>query len=336
MADITLCAVLSADAVPGLTRAFAADAAVFAVAEAGLCAVLWRMPKPIFGASRRDIAELLVRAQQILEAAQKAGPILAAAAGQRFPSEAEARAFLQVNAPMLAQALEVHGGLRQQQVTIRWDPPSAIMRFRERPAVGEALEAVQRERTRAAGEALQAAMEGLKAELAAGFHAELKTAAAEILELPIEGPDVLMSVAVAIAPGGEGAFEAALARIDAVWTEGLQIKCVGPLPAISFAAVTIDRVGDERLAEARNRLGVAAGASSEEVEQAFRAVVKASHPDVGGQADGAEANAILEARDLLVRMASLMRQAAPQQAAGHIAQAGIAKLQRDGVAQRAA
>jgi len=331
MAEITLSAVLPADAVPGLTRAFAQDKTVFAVAEEGLCALLWRPASGfLLGAGKRLLAEQLVKAQQILEAAQQAGPILGAAAGQKFADDTQARRFLELNAAALREALAAYGHLRQQQVIVRWDPQGALTRFKENAEVAAALEAVSRDRSPAAGAMLQTAMEGRKADLAQAFRAFLADAASDLLDLPIEGPDMLLNVAAAIAPGGEAAFDAALERIDAVWTEGLTIKAIGPLPAVSFAAVTIDRVEGERLEMARRRLGVADSASLEEVEAAFRVLLKSAHPDVGGDADGARA--LVDARDLLVRLASLRRPIAPEEAA----RSGLVRLQRDGSAQRAA
>lgn len=331
MAEITLSAVLAADAVPGLTRVFAQDKSVFAVAEAGLCAVLWRAGGSLIpGAARRQSAERLFKAQRILEAAQQAGPILGAAAGQHFPDETGARRFLALNADELQMALARFGRLRQQQVIVRWDPQGAMQRFQEQAGVAAALEALARERSSATSLLLQTAMAGCKSDMASAFRTYLQEACDDLLELPLEGPDMLLNVAVAIAPGGETAFEEAMRRIAATWAEGLKVQAIGPLPPISFAAVTIERVESDRLAQARRRLGVGEWASPEEIEQAFRRLMKTAHPDAGGDAD--RARALVEARDLLLRMASLRRIATPDDTA----RSGLARLQRDGAVQRAA
>lgn len=333
MADVTLCAVLDAAVIPELTRAFAADPAVFAVAEAGLCAVLWRQPGGgalLGSASRKQLGEMLVQSQQILEQAQQAGPILAAAAGQRFAGEEEARRFLEVNAEALRQGLREFGALRQHQVTVSWNPTGAMLHFRKAAAVAEALQAVAKDPGPAAGALLARAMEGQKARLAEGFRAELAGAAADLIALPVDDPDMLLNVVVAVIPGGGDSLDRALERIDAVWSEGLAVRCVGPLPVISFAAVSIDRVEQDRIESARRRLGVADAASLEEVETAFRAVLKSSHPDQGGR--GEDARSLVDARDLLVRLAALQRQLAPRE----LARAGLALLRREGSGRNAA
>lgn len=332
MAELTLCAVLESAVIPELTRAFGADGAVSALAEGGLCAVVWRQPMGggLLGASRRQVGEMLVQAQQILEQAQQAGPILAAAAGQRFADEETVRRFLSLNTEALRQGLKEFGQLRQHQVTVSWNPTGAMLHFRKAAAVAEALQAVAKDPGPMAGALLQKAMEGQKALLAEGFRAELAAATTDVIELPVDDPDMLLNVVAAIAPGGGEALDRALERIDAVWSDGLQVRSVGPLPAISFAAVSIDRIEPDRVESARRRLGVADAASLEEVETAFRAVLKSAHPDQGGKAE--EARALVDARDLLVRLAALQRQLAPRE----LARAGLALLRREGSSRHGA
>lgn len=331
MAELTLCAVLESAVIPELTRVFAADGAVSAIAEGGLCAVVWRQPMGgLLGASRKQIGEMLVQSQQILEQAQQAGPILAAAAGQRFADEEAVRRFLSLNAESLRHGLKEFGQLRQHQITVTWNPTGAMLHFRKAAAVAEALQALAKDPGPTAGAVLQKAMEGQKALLAEGFRAEIAAAAADCIELPIDDPDMLLNVVAAIVPGGGEALDRALEKIDAVWSDGLRVRCVGPLPAISFASVSIERIEPDRIESARRRLGVADAASLEEVETAFRAVLKSAHPDQGGKAE--EARALVDARDLLVRLAALQRQLAPRE----LAKAGLALLRREGSSRHGA
>jgi hypothetical protein len=119
---------------------------------------------------------------------------------------------------------------------------------------------------------------------------------------------------------GLARLEAALAEVDALWPEGLRIRLIGPTPAISFCALSVDRPGRGALTAARRRLGLDDGPLDRAaVRAAFRRAAMAGRSDRAPGADGVAAE--------LRAAAALLGWAAE-------AQAGLALAGLDGPAPR--
>ncbi|MEM9725560.1 MAG: hypothetical protein AAF909_08875, partial [Pseudomonadota bacterium] len=93
---------------------------------------------------------------------------------------------------------------------------------------------------------------------------------------------------------------------------GLRIRLIGPGPATSFAAVTVDAPDPQAVAEAAAALGVETAAEPEAVAAAYRAAMKTAHPDVARHAAqrAAETAPLADPRQLSAANALLKRVAA--------------------------
>lgn len=304
------------------------------VVEAGLTAIVWRDGASLAAKIGRAFAgKALVRFQQILETLQTLGPILPAAPGVTFEDMQAARRFLAANAQSLRAGLDQYGPMRQLQITIAWNPELALKRHLHEPELAEARQIIAVEGLRRAGKAIQSGMEAVRARLAAEFESRLAAVSVERIQLPGDANTVLNLVVAA--PGEKlGEVEMAVEAIDATWPDGLKIKIIGPLPTVSFASVAADKADESAVSRARQRLGLEPEDGAEAIREAFRKIVRQTHPDLGG--DAGQQREIVDARALLARVEAA---AAALQAAGHDpseAPVPIARLRREGDKEMAA
>lgn len=284
------------------------DGAAIEVACAdGLGAVLTKpSPKPSFFARLKgDIAPLvsgLVDRQRLLEHLLSAGDVLPAEPGQSM-SVPTAAAFLGHNIEFLRQAqLDLEGQV-QFQLTVAWDPAAALRHFADQLPQNAGQGAL----------GLAKAAETLRQTIADRFLGILDKAVVDRIAMPEEGAATIVNTVLLVRRSGLAALDLSLEEIDAFWSEGLQLKLVGPLPPLSFALLVGEAFGPAEQASARAMLGmsgpVPAGANpafgaaemADEIDRAFRKQVMSAHPDRGGA--GVDLAALGHARDLLKRSA---------------------------------
>jgi hypothetical protein len=270
--------------------------ALSVVHAADLTAVLWpavARRSLLRALSRTAVVERLRLRQVLLERLLDIAQVLPALPGATMTGEEAAR-MLRCNAALVRQAAQTLGARMQYQVTVSWSPAAALARFRDAPELAPAG------RGDPAGAALRTAegAERLRMRLGAAFRADLAAATEDHLGLPCVGPETLVNTAVLLSRSGVPALESALERIDAVWTDGLSIRMVGPLPPVSFASLRIERIPCARLRTAAAALGL--DDPAQDPEPAFRRAVLRLHPDVSGGLDVAGISALQDARRLLV------------------------------------
>jgi hypothetical protein len=117
--------------------------------------------------------------------------------------------------------------------------------------------------------------------LAAGLRARiadrLAATGAETVGLPVAA-DVLSNTAVLITRAQEAAFDAAVEDVDAIWTEGFAIRVIGPLPAVSFASLAIERVERNAIRAAQAAFGLTAAFDAAELKAARRTILMGAEP----------------------------------------------------------
>jgi hypothetical protein len=287
-----------------------AGVAIRTVAAGGLVALLapgdWRERFCLFG--RRRALQAIVLSERMLEEVARLGPILPARPGTLLADEAEAVALLIDHGPRLARALAAHGNDAQYQVTITWDPQATLAAQRGHPELAAAGAAAAAGAIIRAGSIIQGFMAAQKAALAGEILARLRGSAKDIIALPVDHVDMLANVAVLVAPDGAPQLEQTLAELDGELAGDNRIRLIGPLPPASFAAISIERPNPRRVAAARCVLGVGSDIGSEDLRRAYLTVVRATHPDVAGDAADADGlGAATAAFRLLARVSEIPR-----------------------------
>lgn len=259
------------------------------VTSLGLAAVLAPMPKPGFFLFQRQRAlRELVELQRILEALAAAGPLLAARPSTRVEDEAEALELISGNAAQLRAALQDYGSARQFQITVRWDAVAMVAGIKDRAEVVAALARAALQGRMVAGKMLQDIMITEREKLAHEIRARLSLVAREMVAMPQDGDACVANLVVLIAADAEAGLDAALAELDRLLPGDSRIRCVGPLPALSFAAVSLERIDPDRIDAAQRLLRVGHRLTSESVRTAWRAYARTHHPDAGCSADSGE------------------------------------------------
>ena len=211
---------------------------------------LWLGPRDGLRArmAPRHLARAAAARARRLETLLAWGPMLPALAGQRLDARG-AIDFVRANRPALDRLLARIGDRVQVQVSVAWDPAKAPGRF------GHDLDRARRD-------------------LAARIGARLEQAADEVLPLPV-APDGLLNRALLLPRTRLLALDAAVEEVDAIWTEGLAIRQIGPMPPVSFVSLALRRVAGRDVAAARARLGLTGAADDGAIEAARKALLRA-------------------------------------------------------------
>ncbi len=195
---------------------------------------------PGFGLKARRGAALrhAARRQAWLEALIPSGPVLPVRPGTAFGPAA-----LTAHAGTFRRWLDRLEDRVQLQLSVTWDHRAAPGHFAAEPEL--------------AGKAGDDGLDRLAARLGATMQAELAGLELDAIAMPLAETGMLLNRVVLIEAGAEPALEAAVARMDAIWPEGLRLRLVGPSPAVSFALLGMRALPLSRLAAAAETLGLA-------------------------------------------------------------------------------
>jgi hypothetical protein len=201
-------------------------------------------------ATRRGAVRLAADRQAWLERLMPLGTVLPVLPRQPV-TRADAAAMMDANAELARRELRRLEGLVQYQITLTFDADAACTHFLETDAgFGRAV-----------------TVETVAPALGARLHDALSAVATEIRELP-RADTLAANFVVLVRHDDLPRLEEAVARIDALWPDGLRFRLVGPSPALSFASVALRRAGRGELAAARTLLDLDAGADARAVATA--------------------------------------------------------------------
>ncbi len=265
----------------------------------GLAAVCATQRPPSLWRGRAHPLEKLLDVQRLIELAAAEGRFVAAAPDAEISGPAEALAALGEDLAPFVEILARFGLSREHQITVTWDARATLRVFAERDAPELAL-ARARGRDRF-GAAIADAMGAERRRLGDWALSLLHDAAEDLLALPTRDDDQILNAVALTARDGQARLDAALARIEAALPGEPRVRCVGPLPAMSFAVIELKRADEKALAQARRLLDVTPTASLDALKDAFRQLAKTAHPDAGG--DDMRFKALVEARSLLCAFA---------------------------------
>lgn len=259
------------------------------IAQDGLAAILAPTRRPRWP-SRRTLLVAAAERQARLEALMPRGTVLPSLPETRI-APAEVPTMLSANAPLLRRQLDALADRVQYQVTVGWDAAVAAATF--------------------------GASDTLAPELTARIEGLLTPVAEEIQPLPVDDKTLTNHVLL-IRADRDAALDAAVEAVDALWTEGLRIRQLGPAPAVSFASLGLVRLGPRAIAQALARLGLDVLPDPETLRRARHAALKAADP---------------EARPQVVRSAEILAAAArargPSLHLAYLWSEGRAELQAD-------
>lgn len=199
----------------------------------------WRRTMPQHKSGRVALVKAARQRQLWLEALLPQGTVLPVLSGTRVrPSDLNALVI--ANAAQLAQIQSQLAGRVQYQITISGDlakaDPSRIAIF---------------------GYPGSCKSKGSRRGAFAAHATRLlqEIAGLQIQALPVRD-DIILNVAVLLPETAVARLDRTLEQIDALWSEGLTIRQVGPSPGVSFASFGLKPVSDHALTAARQLLNV--------------------------------------------------------------------------------
>lgn len=231
---------------------------------------------------RTAVARKILEHQKQQERLLAATGFLPAQPNLQFTSKADILSILEDSAEDLHELLERYGEREQYQVIVSWYPEAMLQRFLEtgdgQRVASEAKAAGSR---LAAGKIIGAAMEEWRAALSRSFSDTIEASTDGWQLLPVGEPVHLVNGVGLVPRGQSGALEAALETIDAAHPNGLKIKMIGPLPAVSFATIARRSNGDGGAAEALQVLGLSSSSTAGDAREAWIDLARRHHPDRG-------------------------------------------------------
>lgn len=158
-------------------------------------------------------------------------PLLPVRLDTRVTKDGAAR-FLTANRPFLTQLLDRYAAMAQVQVTVLWQPDAALARF----GVGETLHQLARR-------------------LSGSITAAIARVATEVAPLTL-APELLWSGIVLLPLQDLGDLNRALAKITALWPEGVSVRQIGPDPVSAFATLDLSPVTRREIEQALQTFGL--------------------------------------------------------------------------------
>jgi DnaJ-domain-containing protein 1 len=260
---------------------------VSTVVEGGLAALTSPVARPsLHGLERAAIVHELAAHQRVLEAAQEEFTVLPVKFGAILPDAGRLLAMLRSGGPAIERALRALDGKRQFEVVVLWDLAQVFELIAADPQVAALKAAIAaappaesvEDRVRL-GRLVHEALQQRRAELSRDVTAQLRDLADDVVVNPLLGDAMVANIALLVEDDRRAELDARLDALDARYDGRLQIRCVGPLPAYSFATLEVQAPPFAAVAAARQTLGLPAETSQAALKRAFRGLAAQHHPD---------------------------------------------------------
>lgn len=279
---------------------------VSGVCHRGLTALVSLTPIRAYKSMKKEeVISYLFAHQAVLEQVMKRQTVVPVKFGTMAPDEARVRKILESGYPQLTAALEAMEGKIELDLVAQWRDLTGVFR-----QIGEEPE-IRRQKASVAlrplqdstegwikiGQTVKARLDQIREERSAEIVEALKPLALNLCRHALLDDRMILNTAFLVDRNREGEVGEILKRLNALYADCVDFRCVGPLPPYSFATVEVRSFEFEEIDSARRRLGLGEQATLQDAKEAYRRLVQQCHPDLlsdGGKV-GQKANGAFEA-----------------------------------------
>lgn len=213
--------------------------------------------------TRKQALQNAASRQADLEAAMAMGTVLAFRA-QTSLTIADVAPLVRANRPLIDTLMARFSRCVQFQITVSWMPQGVLAHFRQAPELQPIFAQSQ-----VSPAVLECAVERLAARLGTEMSHIIAQCSQETLGLP-RAPDMLMNSVVLVPAHETARLDKAVETVDAIWSDGLRIRQIGPATAASFALLDPRRISSAEISMAREMLSLRAPLDEKTLAQARR------------------------------------------------------------------
>ena len=244
---------------------------------------------------RQALARCLLAHQQVIERVMTWAPVLPVKFGTVAPDGQSVARCLACGAAAFADAFQRVKEKTQFEILVTWDPEpvfasiavdAEVMRLkRELTASSSASDPVASARL---GALVKRMFDQRRGELGNAIARVLRQTAEDVVANALMDDRMVLNLALLVDDDRVAALDEGLETLDARYDGKLTFRCVGPLPAHSFAAVEVSFLDADKIARARKVLNLDTVRDTNTVRAAYRRLAKRSHPDVTARDDDGE------------------------------------------------
>ncbi|MBU0701650.1 GvpL/GvpF family gas vesicle protein [bacterium] len=263
-------------------------AMVYTIAHQDISAVVSNSPIVDYTCLSKDIvARRLIEHQMVNEGIMQLGyTILPASLGSFAVNENEVRDILNKGYNLIKETIEKITDKIEIDVCATWSDFAAVLKgigdeeeIREVKEKLLACEKITITDQMKIGNMVKEALNRKREREAEEIHKALGaiSQAKSIHELMDEKK--IINTAFLIDTAKQKEFDARVEELDAAFNEGLNFRCIGPLPSYSFYTLKIQKIQFERIDWARKMLDLGDVAAKDEIKNAYQRLAASTHPD---------------------------------------------------------
>ena len=254
----------------------------------------------------------LAEHQRVLEEVMTGSSVIPLKFGMFADDDRQILSILRSGQGIFARALEKYAGKFELDLVASWADLKAVLSeigaeqavVSMRAEVSAHGEPTMEQRLRLGqlvNKLLTQRGEGIAAELIDALRAKFP----DIIVNQTKDDSMILNVAVLLGRYEEARFDEFIDQLNGDYRNGLDFRCVGPLPPYSFATAEVLAVDAEELDAARQLLGLGESPGPAEIKASYRQALQEVHPDRNPDADAAERmKELVAAHELLAEYAS--------------------------------
>lgn len=293
-----------------------------------LSAVVGAAPPTDFRAlSREDAVHYLLAHQRVVETVMRNSAALPIKFGTTLPDEAAVASMLKRGATVLAPPLAELSQYVQIELIVSWNIDDIVRECaaddvvaRLKAQIAAQAGGASHDQCLAIGKVVKEFVDRRREYCRNRIVTTVRSFAADVVENALMDDRMIANLALLLAKDAGDGLAKRLAELDKELGERLHFRCIGPLPAYSFATVEVSLPSFEAVDRARRALSLGEKAGLAEIKSAYHRQIRQVHPDLAAAepADDSDATKLTDAYRTLMNYAEAVPSAGDDETPGQI------------------